>query len=286
MRCLVTGVAGFIGSHLADELITQGHEVIGIDNFMTGDIANVDTHKVQLVGCDIRDRKFLKEVFEIKKPEVVFHLAANCRTLSSVEDPIMDMENNIQGTLNMLIAARDMGVKRFISASSCITYHMFTPYAVSKKCGELYCDVFTKIYNLPCVSLRFSNVYGSLRQSEKGKNVNALASLHKSKRETGRIWITGSGEQKRDWSHVFDICRGMILAAKSNATGIYDLCTGKSVDMITIARFFNCPIDFVPERVGDAMDLSKDQDPKPAERDFGYKYSIDLNKESLKPYLE
>jgi len=284
MKCLVTGVAGFIGSHLADKLIEEGHEVIGIDNFMTGDMVNVNP-KVAFFQEDVRNKKWMRLVLNDNKPDWVFHLAANCRTGASIEDPFMDMDNNIHGTLNMLIASRDAKVKRLVYASSCILNAPNTPYFVSKQAGESYTNVFNKCYGMSTIALRYSNVYGSLRQSEKGSHINAIASLRKTKRETGRIWITGDGEQTRDWSHVFDIARANILAAKSKATGVYDICTGKQNSMNEVASYFDCPIDYIAERVGDVKHLSATQDPLPAFRDFGYKYSIPFDYDSLKVYL-
>src|SRR3990167_4200094 len=287
MRCLVTGVAGFIGSHLADELITQNNEVVGIDNFLTGDRININS-KVKFFQEDItmhKNMRTVKAIIESYKPDWVFHLAANARTQMSVQDPMMDMKNNIQGTLNMLLAARDAKVKRFIYASSCIIYAPNTPYYVSKQAGEEYTKVFNKCYGLSTIALRYSNVYGSLRQSEKGLHINALASLRKTKRETGRIWITGDGTQTRQWTHVKDICRANILAAQSDVTGMLDICTGVNITMNEVAQYFKCPIDYVSLPPGDARHLSMQQDPKPATEKIGYKFSIPFNYESVKVYL-
>lgn len=283
MKVLITGLAGFIGSHLADYLIYKGHEVVGLDDLSTGDIDNVNP-KVRFYKADIRDLDSMNEIFKKEKPDWVFHEAANCRTMVSVEDPRYNNDVNITGTLNVMLVARDSGVKKLIQASSCIVYAMNTPYAVGKMTAELYGEVFTKIYNLPVVSLRYSNVYGSLRQSEKGSHINAIASLRKTKRETGRIWITGDGEQTRDWSHVSDIARANLLAIESKATGIFDICTGKQTSMNDVAKYFNCPIDHIAERPGDAKKLG-DQDPEPAFKAFGYKCEIPFDYESMKVYL-
>src|SRR3990167_10068190 len=148
MRVLCSGVAGFVGSHLADYLIGLGHEVIGLDNFLTGDRANINP-KVEFYQTDIRDLDQLKIVFEDNKPDWVFHEAANPRTFLSIEDPLLDESINITGTLNMLIASRDAKVKKFIFASSCIINSPNTPYYVSKMAGEEYCKVFNKLYDLP-----------------------------------------------------------------------------------------------------------------------------------------
>ena len=284
MKVLITGIAGFIGSHLADYLIEQGHEVMGIDNLFTGDMQNVN-EKAYFIHADIRNLETMIGLFNDIKPDWVFHEAANPRTFLSVSDPALNNDINITGTLNVLIAARDSGVKRFVSASSCILNSPDTPYYVSKLAGEEYCNVFNKLYGLSTISLRYSNVYGSIRQSEKGASINALASLRKSKRETGRIWITGNGEQKRDWSHVTDIARANLMAAKSDVNGYLDICTGVQTSMNEIAKYFDCPIDYVKAEKGDCMNLSEHQNPEPALQKIGYEYEIPLNYESIKVYL-
>lgn len=283
-KAFISGIAGFVGSHLADYLLEKGHTVIGLDNFSTGDIANV--HKdVEFHEVDIRDGVKLATLIHRVKPDWIFHEAANARTQLSVQDPLMDMENNILGTLNMLLAARDSGVKRFVYASSCIIYAPNTPYYVSKQAGEEYTKVFQKCYGLSTIALRYSNVYGSLRQSEKGSHINALASLRKSKRETGRIWITGDGTQTRQWTHVQDVCRANLLAAESKEHGMFDICTGVNTSMNEVAKYFDCPIDYVPLPPGDARHLSESQDPTKAKEAFGYEAEIPFGYESLKVYL-
>jgi len=283
MKAFVTGIAGFVGSHLADYLLEKGYEVVGLDDLSTGDEINVNS-KAKFYKADIRDLDEIKRIFQIEKPDYVFHEAANCRTMVSVDDPRYNNDVNITGTLNVMLAARDSGVKKLVQASSCIVYAMNTPYAVGKMTAELYGEVFTKIYNLPVVSLRYSNVYGSIRQSEKGSYANAIASLRKTKRETGRIWITGDGEQTRDWSHVMDIARANFLAAESDATGVFDVCTGVQTSMNKVAEYFACPIDHIADRPGDAKKLG-DQDPEPALKAFGYRSEIPFGYQSMKVYL-
>ena len=283
-KVLITGNAGFIGSHLADYLIEKGYKVVGIDNFSTGDKLNIND-KVKQWDADVSDFDSMRRIVRYENPEWIFHEAANARTQLSVQDPMMDMENNIRGTLNMLLTAKENNVKRFIYASSCIIYAPNTPYYVSKQAGEEYTKVFAKCYGMFTVALRYSNVYGSLRQSEKGSHINALASLRKTKRETGRIWITGDGTQTRQWSHVKDVVRANLLAAQSKETGMFDICTGVNTSMNEIAKYFDCPIDYVPLPPGDAKHLSVGQNPKPAEEKLGYKCEIPFGLESLKVYL-
>lgn len=283
-KCLVTGSAGFIGSHLTDYLIEKGYSVVGVDNFLTGDKTNVNPKSV-FYEVDIRDRKKLIDLVAKEKPDWIFHEAANPRTQLSVDNPVLNHNINITGTLNVLLASRDAKVKKVMFASSCILYSDSTPYYVSKLAGEEYMKVFQKLYNLQTISLRYSNVYGSIRQSEKGSSINAIANLRKTKRETGRIWISGDGEQTRDWSHVTDIARANLMAAKSDATGVFDVCTGVSHTMNEVASYFDCPIDYVSDLPGDCKHLSKNQDPEPAYKAFGYRYEIPFNLESVKVYL-
>lgn len=283
-RCIVTGSGGFVGSHLTDYLIEKGHTVVGIDNFLTGDSSNINS-KSFCYEADIRNLATMYAIFRHEKPDWVFHEAANPRTYLSIEEPLMNHDINITGTLNVLLASKEVGVKKVMFASSCILYSPNTPYYVSKLAGEEYMKIFNNLYGLPTISLRYSNVYGSIRQSEKGSSINAIANLRKTKRDTGRIWISGDGEQTRDWTHVTDIARVNLLAAQSSATGVYDICTGVNIPMNKIASYFTCPVDYVPDMPGDCKHLSKSQDPTRATKDLGYTYSISLNDESMKPYL-
>ena len=280
-KILISGVAGFIGSHLADYLIAKGHKVLGLDNFSTGDRKNVNP-EVELHEADVKDPEI--DIY-FKGIDWVFHEAANARTQLSVQDPWYDMKNNIQGTLNVLLASRKHKVKRFVYASSCIIYAPNTPYYVSKQAGEEYTKVFQKCYGLSTIALRYSNVYGSLRQSEKGSHINALASLRKTKRETGKIWITGDGTQTRQWTHVDDVCRANVLAAISDINGMVDICTGVNTSMNEVAKYFKCPIDYVQSPPGDAKDLSVNQNPRPAKNFLGYEYQIPFDKKSIGVYL-
>lgn len=260
----ITGIAGFIGSHLADYLLDEGWQVYGVDNFLIGDKKNVNP-KVKFKILDIRKRVELTAFLKKTKPDYVFHLAAIARTLWTVDDPLLCHDTNVTGTLNTILAAKEAHVKKVVFASSNIVYAEYTPYLVSKIAGELYMRTFDKMYNLPTISLRFSNAYGSLRQSEKGPAINCIASLRQSKRENGYVWITGDGKQSRDFTHVLDIARACKLAALSRVHGKeIDICTGKNFTMNTIAKYFQCTIKYVPDRPGDVKHIV--QDPKPAKK--------------------
>lgn len=250
---------------MVDLLISEGHSVIGIDNLLTGLLDNLNPQATYITK-DIRDHD-LKPLFA--GVDWVFHFAAIARTQWTIDDPRLATDINVNGTLNVLLAARDAGVKRFVHSSSCIVYVETTPYWVTKQAAENYVKVFNDLYGLSTISLRYSNVYGSLRQSEKGPAINVLASLRKSKRETGRIWITGDGTQSRDYIHVDDVTRANLIAAQSDKSGEFDICTGIQTPLIDIAKQFACPIDFVPDRQGDVKKLV--QDPEPAFKELGFR---------------
>ena len=261
---LVTGAAGFIGSHLADHLIKNGWSIFGIDNLLTGSRKNINS-KVKFKKIDIRDKnKLIKYVKKIK-PNYIFHLAAIARTPWTIDNPALCHETNITGTLNVLLAAREIKAKKVIYASSNIVYAADTPYKVSKIAGEGYMKAFDHLFNLPTISLRFSNAYGSLRQSEQGPAINCIASFRKSKNDNGYIWITGDGKQSRDFTHVLDIAEGLRLAAESKVRAKeIDICTGINTSMNKVASYFKCKIKHVADRPGDIKHIR--QDPKPAKR--------------------
>jgi nucleoside-diphosphate-sugar epimerase len=180
-KYLVTGGAGFIGSHIAEELIKRGHDVRIIDNFLTGKRENIASFldNIELIEGDIRDVDTCRQSLE--GVDFVLHQAALPSVPRSIEDPILTSEINIEGTLNLLVASRDAGIKKFVFASSTAVYGddprlpkeegmegtPLSPYAVSKITGEKYCQVFSQIYDLPTICLRYFNVFGP-RQDRRG----------------------------------------------------------------------------------------------------------------------
>jgi UDP-glucose 4-epimerase len=278
MRCLVTGGAGFIGSHLTDTLIAQGHEVIVLDNLLSGFEKNVNT-KATFIKCDIRKKEEITDYF--KGIDAVLHLAAIARTPWCVEDPVLAYETNVMGTLNVLEAARIHSVKRVVMTSSNVVYAFWTPYRSSKEALEALGKVYVDMYGLSVVCLRNSNVYGS-RQSELGPSPNVFSALRKAKREKGSIQITGDGTQSRDFTHVSDIVSGHIAAMNTTTTGVFDLCTGKNHTLNKIATYFQCPVTYLPERPGDVKHII--QDPLPAYKELGWKAQVDLE-EGMKDFM-
>jgi UDP-N-acetylglucosamine/UDP-N-acetyl-alpha-D-glucosaminouronate 4-epimerase len=265
MRCVVTGAAGFIGSHLVDYLLEQGHEVCGIDALWPGrgDAGRVNPG-AEFHQADIR--RFRARL--LKGADWLFHTAAVSTTPWAVADPVVTNYINVSGTLNLLEGALAAGVKRFVFSSSNVVYAPYTAYWASKVAAENYCHVYATLYGLPTVSLRYSNVFGSLRQNEE----NCIMSMRASYLRDGRIWLTGDGEQSRDFTNVADICRANLLAAQSDVTGTLDICTGINHTMNEVAAFFGCPVEYRPDREGDVKHIR--QDPGPARDKIGFEARV------------
>lgn len=276
MRAVVTGVAGFIGSHLADYLLEQGHEVAGIDCLWPGrgDLSRVPSG-VALHRFDIRDAAAQKL---LAGADWVFHAAAVSTTPWAVSKPAETNDINVNGTLNLLEGARKAGVSRFVFSSSNVIYAPFTAYWASKQAAEAYCSVWTGLYGLPTVALRYSNVFGSLRQNEE----NCIMSLRAASRRDGAIWLTGDGEQSRDFTSVYDIVRANLLAAQGDVTGPVDICTGVNHTMNEVAAMFGCPVTYRPDRAGDVKHIR--QDPAPARSLLGFEAAIGFA-EGMQAYL-
>lgn len=267
MRCLVTGAAGFIGSHLCDLLIDEGHEVIGIDNFLTGHPSNVNP-KVAFLFGDFARNDCSAHFAGI---DWVFHLGAIARTQWCIESPFLGHDTNLTGTLNVLEWSRQHAVSRFVYASSNIVYAPASHYRVQKLAAEGYVNMYHDLYGLSTVILRYANVYGQ-RQSESGPYPNVLASMKRSIRETGKLWVSGDGSQTRDFVHVLDAARATTLAAQSDSNDTFDICSGQQTSILTAAQYFRVPIKYVAERVADASEII--QYPDKAQKVFKFKAGI------------
>ena len=220
MRCVVTGGAGFIGSNLVDKLIDDGHEVIIFDNYSTGKKENVNP-KAKLFLIDIShqpsfEHKTMKDI--MSGVDVVFHLAAKARVQPSIENPIEYHNTNVNGTLNMLDTCRRYGVKRFIFSSSSSVYgdveqlptpeehelNPMSPYALHKLQGEQYCKLFSELYDLETVCLRYFNVYGE-RQNTEGAYCLVMGIFAGQLLKGEPMTINGDGENRRDFTYVGDV---------------------------------------------------------------------------------
>jgi UDP-glucose 4-epimerase len=259
-KVVVTGGAGFIGSHLAEEL-SRNNLVIIIDDLSTGKVSNIESiaerDNLKFVRGSITAPPLLQELFQ--GVDYVFHQAAHSSVPRSFENPLATHEVNATGTLNVLTAARDNGVKKVIYASSSAVYdgtpvlpktedmlpNPLSPYAVTKLAGEYYCQVFHKVYGLPTVCLRYFNVYGP-RQDPDSQYAAVVPSFIKRTFEGSPLTIFGDGEQTRDFTFVKDIVAANILAAQSDACGLYNISLGES---ITINRLAELIMELVGNRV-------------------------------------
>lgn len=258
-KVVVTGGAGFIGSHLAGGLARQGYHVTVIDDLSTGKMANMAefSPNVRFIRGSITDLPLLQQ--SLKEVQYVFHMAAIPSVPRSITSPMVSHEANITGTLNVLLAARDNAASRVIFASSSSVYgdtptlpaneeiipQPLSPYAVTKLAGEYYCRVFQENYGLPTVCLRYFNVYGP-RQEPNSQYAAVIPIFIKHVIEGKSPVIFGDGQQTRDFACVRDMVAGTILAAESNATGVFNLSRGES---ITIKRLAEAIIGLVGGKV-------------------------------------
>lgn len=266
-RVLVTGGAGFIGSHIVDRLVNDGHEVVILDNFATGKRENVNA-KAKLVECDVAD--YEKILPHFKDIEVVFHTAALARLSPSVKNPLPAHEANVTGTLNVLWAARNSGVKKFIYSSTSSIYgdqepenyplketlpeKFKSPYSLQKWMGEKYCQLFSKIYGIHTVILRYFNVYGP-RQITEGMYATVIGIFlqQRSKGQPMTI-VSDAGERRRDYTHVSDIVQGNILAWQKDVSDgeVINLGRGKNYSVNEVAALIGGPTVKIDPRPWDA----------------------------------
>ena len=254
-KVLVTGGAGFIGSHLVDRLLSEGLEVTVIDNLDTGRLENIahhqDREEFHFVKGDIRDFNLVKEI--MKDKDAIFHEAALASVILSVENPILTNDINVSGTLNLLKASVDHHVKRFIFASSAAIYgetpspqkredmtpNPTSPYGASKLAAENYVKLFHKVYGLETVSLRYFNVYGPRQRFDIQCAYGGAITIF-----TNRLLknmppiIYGDGEQTRDFIYIQDVVEANILAlnSKKAAGESFNIGTGKNISVNQVAE--------------------------------------------------
>jgi len=244
---LLTGGLGFIGSHLLDRLLAEGHRVTVIDNLSNNTIL------AEHVYADVSDHLLWPD---LHGTDLIFHLAAVSRTTPAIQDPVRCHEVNATGTLRLLEKAHhECPRARIVVASSNVVYGAWTPYRASKLAAEMYVSVYNELYGMNCIALRFANTYGSRMRWD---DLACFASLRRSMVEKGYIEITGDGKQTRDWVHVSDIVEGCMKAANSDVREVMDLCSGREFKMLEVARMFDCPVIPVPDRPGDAKRLPQD----------------------------
>ena len=291
MRSLVTGGAGFIGSNLVDQLLKIGHEVTVVDNEFS------DAHdqfywnpKAYNVNCDIRDYRALTNAFASGQ-DYVFHLAAEARIQPAIKNPIEAVSINSLGTCTVLQCAREAKVKRLIYSSTSSSYGMnpypnvetqpddcLNPYSVSKVNGEKLSTMYTDLFDLPTVILRYFNVYGE-RQPLRGQYAPVIGIFLRQLAAGEPLTIVGDGDQRRDFTHVSDVVNANIMAAISNpdpkACGkVYNVGTGTNYSVNEIAAMISDNTINIPPRVGESRITQANVDK--IWKTFGWKSKVKL----------
>jgi UDP-glucose 4-epimerase len=293
MRILVTGAAGFIGSHVADAYVAAGHEVAILDNFKTGTERNVNP-EARLFRVDVRDADEVQTAIGSFKPDVVNHHAAQSEVPKSVADPAFDAEVNVVGGINLLKAAVDHGVKKviFISTGGALygepdvvpadedhPVRPLSPYGTGKFCFEQYLGTFQRTYHLEYTVLRYANIYGARQdyQSEEGRVVAIFAGRMLAGRP---VTIDGDGEQARDMLHVGDVATANLAALDRGAGGTYHVSTGVPVTVnelfrkLAVLTDYKRPPEHGPRRKGDVYRIALDN--TRARNELGWEPRISL----------
>jgi UDP-glucose 4-epimerase len=280
MRTLVTGGAGFIGSHVVDALVERGDEVTVLDDLSTGRRENLEqalAAGAELVDGDIRDADAVAGLCERVRPEAIFHLAAQIDVRKSVADPGFDARVNVEGTINVLRAAQASGVRRVVNTSSGGAIYgegqtipapenhpvaPEAPYGLSKFCGESYCEMFGRLHGLSTISLRYGNVYGP-RQDPLGE-AGVIAIFCGRLLDGRRPTVFGDGLQTRDYVYVSDVVEANFRAVESEATGPFNVGVGAEVNVLELVDVLRPHADdgfepeHAPERPGEVKRIALD----------------------------
>jgi len=271
MKYLVTGGAGFIGSHLTDKLIQQGHQVLIIDNLSTGKKENLNP-QADFHNLDIRDFDKIKPFFQ--DIDYVFHLAAIPRVPVSIKDPITTSKVNIMGAINVFKAGIDNKVKRIVFASSSSVYgdqeklplkedmkpNPLSPYGLQKLASEQFAKLFTKLYKIPIVCLRYFNVYGSRIDFDSDYSL-VLGKFLKLKAQNRPLTIFDDGEQTRGFCYVNDVVEANIKAVQSDklkGEEVINIGSEKSYSINYLSKLIGGNVEYLPPRSGDIRHTQAD----------------------------
>ena len=289
MKSVVTGGAGFIGSHLVDLLLQNGHDVCVIDNLSTGSLENLrdSLKQITFINADlsIQDSTWQQPLLNA---DYVFHLASLADIVPSINDPVSYWNSNVTTTINILQILRDAPLSKLVYAASSSCYGIATeyptpetapicpeyPYALTKRIGEEIIEHWGKVYGMPYISTRFFNVYGT--RSRTSGTYGAVMGVFLAQKLAGQpLTIVGDGSQSRDFTYVSDICDGLLLAAQSQIkAGIYNLGSGKPSSINQVASLIGGDVVFIPKRPGEPdithADISK------ARQDLSYEPRVSL----------
>lgn len=289
MKSLVTGGAGFIGSHLVDKLIFLGHEVVVIDKEFDSKRENFWNEQSLNYKYDILDYELIRPLFE--GVDTVFHLAAESRIQPAINNPIKTINVNSVGTCTVLQCAKEASVKRFIYSSTSSGYghnHVpnvedqhddcLNPYSVSKVMGEKLCKIYHELFNIKTISLRYFNVYGK-RQTMTGQYATAVGIFLNQKKNGERLTIVGDGEQRRDFTHVLDVVHANIIVAtrevEDDAFGqVYNIGCGRNYSVNQLAAMISQNVGYIAPRKGEARNTLANFEK--IKRTFGWEPSIIL----------
>src|SRR5215218_104810 len=295
MRALVTGGAGFIGSHVVDALRARGDDVVALDDLSSGRRENLAESGAELVVGDITDPDAIEEAFGRARPELVLHLAAQIDVRRSVADPAFDLDVNVGGTIRLLERARSSGVGRFLFASTGGAIYgegegrklpltedaerrPDAPYGQSKLAAEGYLDLYRRLYGLETRALRLGNVYGP-RQDPHGE-AGVVAIFTSALLDGRRPRVFGDGEQTRDYIYVADAAAGFLAAADAGGPGAYNVGTGIETAVLELGRRIAEAVsvqfdpEMVPARLGEVQRIAID--PGRAVAELGWRAERDL----------
>ena len=265
MKAIVTGGAGFIGSHLVDVLLATGHQVVVLDNLSTGRLENLAhvKSKINFHECDITSFDSWPKLIE--RGDWVFHLAALADIVPSIQQPGPYFRSNVDGTFNVLQASASAGVSRFVYAASSSCYGVPDtyptqesadirpqyPYALTKRLGEELVLHWAQVYKLPALSMRFFNVYGT--RSRTSGTYGAVLGVFLAQKLAGKPFtVVGDGTQTRDFTYVTDIADALLAAAKSEKTNeAYNVGSGKSVSVNCLVELLGGEKSYIPKRPGE-----------------------------------
>ncbi len=287
-HCLVTGGAGFIGAHLVEGLLRRGHRVRVLDDFSTGSHANIEAVQGQIAAENLACPLEVVEGSILNQPllatamhgiEYVFHKAALASVPFSLREPLLSNRVNVEGTLCVLLAARDAGVKRLIYAGSSSAYgdhpelpkredhptHPLSPYALAKLAAEHYCRLFTQLYHLETVTLRYFNVFGA-RQNPDSQYAAVIPKFITACLQHEPLPVYGDGQQSRDFTYVDNIVHGNILAmtAPDVAGKVINLANGSRTTLLQLIAYIEtfaqqrAQVQFLPPRPGDVLHSQAD----------------------------